>query len=73
MLEGIPVMMMIPELDNISLPVEQKAVDERLKTPKRLYWATGKGHMSILTGEGSTEILEAMIEFFDLALEDKIK
>ncbi|MCJ1266776.1 hypothetical protein MMC22_006661 [Lobaria immixta] len=72
MLEGTPTMMMIPELDNISLPAEQKEVFEKLKTPKRLYWAEGKGHMSILSGEGSEKILEAMIEFFDLALKGEI-
>lgn len=73
MLEGIPVMIMIPELDNISFPAEQQAAFERLKTPKRLYWAKGKGHMSILTGDGSKQILEAMLEFFDLALKGKIE
>lgn len=73
MLEDIPVLMMIPELDNISVPAEQKAAFDRLKTPKRLYWARGKGHMSILTGENSQEILSAMLEFFDSALEGKIK
>ena len=73
MLEGVPVMMMIPELDNISLPAEQKAAFEGLETPKRLYWARGKGHMSILTGEGSQEILDSMLQFFDLALQGKIK
>ncbi|MCJ1286177.1 hypothetical protein MMC26_005522 [Xylographa opegraphella] len=73
MLEGMPLMMMIPELDDISLPDEQKAVYERLNTPKRLYWAKGKGHMSILTGEGSADILEAMIGFFEAALRGEIK
>lgn len=73
MLEGIPTMMMIPELDNISLPAEQKETFERLKTPKKLYWAEGKGHLSILTGEGSEKILKAMIEFFDSTLNEEIK
>ena len=72
MLEGIPVMMMIPELDSISIPAEQEAAFERLKGPKRLYWAKGKGHMSILTGEASKEILEAMVEFFNSVLKNEI-
>lgn len=73
MLEGMPAMMMIPELDNISSPVEQKEVFEKLQTPKRLYLAKGKGHMSILTGEGSEEIMKAMLQFFDSALKGEIK
>ncbi|KAL8972384.1 MAG: hypothetical protein Q9183_000586 [Haloplaca sp. 2 TL-2023] len=73
MLEGIPVMMMVPELDNVSLPTEQTAAFERLKTPKRLYLAEGKGHMSILSGEGSKEILQAMVVFFNSVLKENIE
>ena len=73
MLEGIPTMMIVPELDNVSLPVDQMAAFERLRTPKRLHVAKGKGHMSILSGEGSQEILAAMLEFFDSALKGKIE
>lgn len=65
MLEEIPTMMIIPELDDISPPAEQKETFERLKTPKKLYWAEGKAHVG--------KILEAMIEFFDLALKHEIK
>ncbi|KAM5343619.1 hypothetical protein ACJ41O_012156 [Fusarium nematophilum] len=71
MLEGVPTMMMIPELDEMSPPAEQKAVFDNLKTPKKLYWAKGKGHMSILSGEDSHKIRTAMVEFFDMALEQK--
>lgn len=73
MLEGIPTMMMIPELDEISPPAEQKEVFEKLKTPKKLHWAEGKGHLSILSGEGSDKFLEAEIEFFETALKGEIK
>ena len=73
MLEGIPTMMMIPEFDNISLPETQKAAFEGLKTPKRLYMAKGKGHMSILHGEGSREILEAMLKFIAAALNGQVE
>ncbi|KAI1105906.1 alpha/beta-hydrolase [Jackrogersella minutella] len=72
MLEGVPTMMMIPELDDISPAAEQKAVYDIVKTPKRLYLARGKGHMSILTGQGSKEIREAMLEFFGSALRQEI-
>ncbi|KAK7724445.1 hypothetical protein SLS63_008702 [Diaporthe eres] len=69
MVEGMPVMMVIPELDDISSPEEQKAAFDRLRTPKRMYWAQGKGHLSIMSGEGSLGIMSAMEEFFEDALE----
>ncbi|KAL8889244.1 MAG: hypothetical protein Q9215_003446 [Flavoplaca cf. flavocitrina] len=73
MLEGIPIMMMVPEMDNVSLPSDQTATFERLKTPKRMHLAKGKGHMSILSGEGSEEIFQAMLVFFDSALSGKVE
>ncbi|KAK9420438.1 putative Serine aminopeptidase S33 domain-containing protein [Seiridium unicorne] len=73
MLEGVPTMFMVPEQDNISPAVEQRAVYDKLSTPKRIYMANGKGHMSILTGEGSVQIREAMVEFFRLALDNMIR
>ncbi|KAF5026933.1 hypothetical protein F66182_963 [Fusarium sp. NRRL 66182] len=69
MLEGVPTMMMIPELDEISPPAEQKAVFDNLKTPKVLYVAKGKGHMPILAGEGSHKVRKAMVDFFDMVLD----
>ena len=73
MLEQVPSMMVVPELDNISPATEQYAAFELLKTPKRLYTARGKGHMSILSGEGSEEVRAAMLEFCDAALKNEIK
>ena len=72
MLEGVPTMMIVPELDNVSLPEDQKAAFEGLKTPKRLHTAMGKGHMSVLSGEGSREMFDAMVEFYELALRGHI-
>ena len=73
LLEKIPIMMMVPELDNISPPAEQMEVFERLKTPKRMYLAKGKGHLSILSGEGSDRLLDAEIGFFEAALKGEIQ
>lgn len=73
MLEGIPTMMMIPELDEISLPAEQKEVYDKLNTPKKLHLAEGKTHLTILTGEGSDKFLHAQIEFFETALKGEIE
>ncbi|KAL8841189.1 MAG: hypothetical protein Q9170_001043 [Blastenia crenularia] len=71
-LEDIPTMMVVPELDNVSLPADQKAAFETLRTPKQLHLAERKGHMSILSGEGSEEVFQAMLDFFNLALKGKI-
>lgn len=73
MVDGMPVMMIIPELDDISSPMEQKEVFEKLQVPKRMYWAKGKGHLSIMTGEGSMEILKATEKFFIDALEGRVE
>lgn len=72
MLEAMPTLMLVPELDDVSPAAEQQAVFEMLKTPKRMYLARGKGHMSVLTGEGSDEVREAMLAFFDAALQGRI-
>ena len=72
-IEGVPVMMIIPELDNISSPAEQQEAFDHLRTPKKLYIANGKGHLSILTGEGSVELFQATADFFNTALEGKIE
>ena len=73
MLEKVPVMMMVPELDDISLTEDQEAAFHKFKTPKTLYKAKGRGHMSILTGEGSREVHEVMVSFFNSALAGEIE
>lgn len=70
--EDVPVMMVVPELDDISSPAEQREAFDALMVPKRMYLAEGKGHLSILNGKGSEELIKAMIEFFREALEGKI-
>ncbi|KAJ5446898.1 alpha/beta-hydrolase [Penicillium cf. griseofulvum] len=72
-LEDVPVMMMIPELDDISPAEEQQAAFKGISAPKRLHLAEGAGHMSILTGEGSGARLQAMLDFFDDALNGNIE
>ncbi len=73
MLKKILIMMMISKLDEISLSAEQKKVFEKLKTSKKLHWAEGKEHLSILFEEKSDKFLEAEIEFFKTALKNEIK
>ena len=70
--ERTAVMMVVPELDDISDPAEQKAAFEKLPASesslRRLHVARGKGHLSIMTGQGSQELLEDMDGFFREAL-----
>lgn len=73
MVEDIPVLMIIPELDDLSTPAEQQEAFDRLKTPKRIYFARGKRHLTILSGEGSEQVLGAMTDFFREALEGTIE
>lgn len=60
-----PTMIIIPELDNISSPLEQQDAFNMLKSPKKLYWAKGKGHLSILTGEGSHELIMDTVRWLE--------
>lgn len=65
----IPVMVVVPELDDISSPEEQSLAFAKLKSSnKRLHIASGKKHLSILTGEGSEELLHTMHSFFQDAV-----
>ncbi len=61
-----PVMMVIPELDEISSPHEQRKAFEKIGTAsKRMQMVTGKGHFSIVTGEGSAELIAVMAGYLD--------
>jgi pimeloyl-ACP methyl ester carboxylesterase len=64
-----PVMMIIPEMDDISPPEEQREALARVKSPKNEYYAKGKGHLNIATGDGSKEMVAATLAFFKSALE----
>ncbi|KAI1081715.1 hypothetical protein F5B20DRAFT_535049, partial [Whalleya microplaca] len=72
MVQGVPVLMIIPELDDLSTPAEQREAFERFQTPKRMYFAKGKRHLTVLSGEGSEEVLETTAEFYKEALEGTI-
>ncbi|KAJ8063558.1 hypothetical protein OCU04_007430 [Sclerotinia nivalis] len=67
-----PVMIIIPELDDISPPKEQREAFARIQSPKREYFAKGKGHLNIATGEGSKEMVAATVGFLKEALASTI-
>lgn len=60
-----PVMMIVPEMDKISIPDDQRGVYDKFEGPKRLITAGGKGHLDILSGEGSAELMSKQVEFID--------
>lgn len=68
-----PVMMIIPELDDISPPEEQRRALARIQSPKREYVAIGKGHLNIATGDGSEQMVAATAKFFEDALAGTIE
>lgn len=63
-----PTMMIIPELDDISPVEEQRKALSRVRGYKKEYFAIGKGHLNIATGDGSIEMVKATCDFFDAAL-----
>ncbi|KAK6599171.1 DltD domain-containing protein [Botrytis cinerea] len=62
-------LMIVPELDDISSPEEQIEAFGLLPGPKTLYVAKGKGHLTVLSGDKSEEILSTMTEFIKTASE----
>ena len=58
-----PVMTVIPELDDISSPQEQAESVARIKAPSKVYWAKGKGHLNVVTGEEMPQLVEDMDKF----------
>ncbi|KAH8424131.1 acetyltransferase fmaC [Aspergillus melleus] len=72
-IEGVPVLMIIPELDNISPPEEQKTAWDGMTTPKQLFVAKNGGHLGILSGEGSLEVFQRQADFYKDVFEDRVK
>ncbi|CAI7649221.1 unnamed protein product [Penicillium glandicola] len=69
----VPVLMIVPELDDISPPQEQREALARIQSPKKEYFAKGKGHLNIATGEGSTEMIAATLGFYKSVLEQTFR
>ncbi len=59
-----PVLMVVPEVDYISDPEEQKSAFEKVTaSDSKLHTALGKGHLNILHGEGGTELVTLTDKF----------
>ena len=61
--EATPVMVVTPELDAMSPPEEQRELFDRFKQRKQFYLAAGKGHLTVLSGEGFEDAIGAQLTF----------
>lgn len=64
-IDPTPVMMIVPEMDKISNPDDQKGVFDEFEGPKRLVTASEKGHLDVLSGNGSSELMSKQLKFID--------
>ncbi|KAL2130927.1 hypothetical protein VTI74DRAFT_5752 [Chaetomium olivicolor] len=69
MLDTTPVMVITPELDTMSAPEEQKTLFDQFRQPKEFVLAKGKGHLTVLSGEGSEDLLQAQANFLKAAVD----
>jgi fermentation-respiration switch protein FrsA (DUF1100 family) len=63
-LSPTPVMVVIPELDIISPPYQQKELFTSLLEPKQLYNAIRKGHINAVISDGYKDVIMAQLGFF---------
>lgn len=69
MADGTPVMMVTPELDLMSPPADQTALFDEIRGPKEFLLVKGKGHLDLLSGDGSEEVLKAQAAFIRRAVD----
>lgn len=59
-----PVMIVTPENDLVSpVKLQKSLIYDALREPKQLLMVRDKGHMNVLSGQDSTEVLDAQIAF----------
>ncbi|KAF2120195.1 DltD domain-containing protein [Lophiotrema nucula] len=73
MMDDMPLMMVVPELDAMSFPADQLATFDKLRCPKRLYMVRDRGHVDVLVGTSFKNTMNAMLEFYEEALEGTIE
>jgi hypothetical protein len=62
-LDRTPVMMVVPELDQISPPEAQIELHKSFPEPKLLHIAPGKGHLNVLSGEDFPALAKMQADF----------
>ncbi|KAK3903542.1 polyketide transferase ATR5-like protein [Staphylotrichum tortipilum] len=68
MADSTRVMMITPELDQMSPLADQAALFDGLREPKEFLLVKEKGHLDLLSGEGSEEVLQAQAAFIRQAV-----
>lgn len=68
LVDKTPVLMVTPELDTMSPPEEQRAAFELFPQEKEFVLAPGKGHLTVLSGDGSEAVIDAMSGFIRKAV-----
>jgi len=58
-----PVLMLIPELDQISKPEDQRSLFNSFSGPKELHIAHAKGHLNVLSGEDFPALQKLQVDF----------
>lgn len=69
-LEAMPVMFVVPELDQLIAAASQREVFEGLpgRSSKELWVEQGRGHMDILEGEGLPGLMQRQVDFMQRSL-----
>ena len=58
-----PLLMLVPEYDSWSPPEKQIALFESLQTRRELHNVKGKGHLTLFTGDGFSDLMQRQITF----------
>jgi len=58
-----PIMVLVPEFDEIAPTADQIAFYDELTGPKRLHVAAGKGHLDVLTSEDAPILMKLQVDF----------
>lgn len=69
LIKSPPLMMIVPENDEIVPAEDQLAFYEELTGPKRLHLAEGKGHLDILTAEDAPILMKLQVDFLRKVLD----
>ena len=71
-LDPTPVMILTPELDQLSPPALQRGYFEKLTGPKRHHMAMGQGHIDVFAGEKFPALMKMQTDFFWDALAGRV-
>ncbi|KXH25871.1 DltD domain-containing protein [Colletotrichum simmondsii] len=67
-----PVLMVIPELDQISPPDQQFDLFHTFPGPKKAHVSVGKGHLNVLSGPEFPDLIKMQVDFIKNVLAGKV-